>query len=62
MKQATIHNSNHGIYHPFMLHENEIRIIVSALELLSIEDQRRLESLYGKIEPVHGKLSFPITS
>ena len=47
MKQATIHNDNHGIYHPFMLHENEIRIIVSALELLNNPDQKRLESLYG---------------
>ena len=60
MSQATIHDSNHGIYHPFMLHEHEIRIIVNALDLLSIEDKRRLEGLYGKIEPIHGKLSFPI--
>jgi hypothetical protein len=60
MKQATIHNDNHGIYHPFMLHENEIRIIVSALELLNNPDQKRLESLYGRIEPLHGKLSFPL--
>ena len=63
MKQATIHDDNHGIYHPFMLHEHEIGLIVKALEMLSITDKRRLESLYGvgKIEAVSGKLSFPIT-
>ena len=41
MSQATIHNSNHGIYHPFMLHENEIRLIVMALDSLSHEDLKR---------------------
>ena len=63
MKQATIHDDNHGIYHPFMLHEHEIGLIVKALEMLSITDRRTLESLYGvgKIEAVSGKLSFPIT-
>ena len=61
MSQATIHNSNHGIYHSFMLHENEIRLIVMALDSLSHEDRKRLETLYVKIEPLQGKLSFPIT-
>ena len=63
MKQATIHDDNHGIYHPFMLHEHEIGLIVKALKMLSITDRRTLESLYGvgKIEAVSGKLSFPIT-
>ena len=63
MKQATLHDDNHGIYYPFMLHENEIRLIVRALELLSLEDKRKIESLHGvgKIEAVSGKLSFPIT-
>ena len=63
MNHATIHDDNHGIYHPFMLHEHEIGLIVKALEMLSITDKRRLESLYGvgKIEAVSGKLSFPIT-
>ena len=63
MKQEVIHDSNHGIYHPFMLHENEIRLIVSALGMLSHEDRRKIESLHGvgKIESVSGKLSFPIT-
>ena len=61
--QATIHDDNHGIYHPFMLHENEIRLIVRSLELLSMEDKRMIESLHGvgKIEAVRGKLAFPIT-
>ena len=63
MNHATIHDDNHGIYHPFMLHEHEIGLIVKALEMLSITDRRTLESLYGvgKIEAVSGKLSFPIT-
>ena len=63
MKQPTIHDDNHGIYHPFMLHEHELRLIVKALEMLSMEDRRRLESLYGvgKIEAVSGKLAFPIS-
>ena len=63
MKQATFHDDNHGIYHPFMLHEHELRLIVKALEMLSMEDRRRLESLYGvgKIEAVSGKLAFPIS-
>ena len=46
MKQATIHDDNHGIYHPFMLHEHELGLIVKALEMLSMENKRRLESLY----------------
>ena len=64
MRQEVIHDDNHGIYHPFMLHESEIRLIVRALELLSIEDKRKIESLHGvgKIEAVSGKLSFPIRS
>ena len=63
MKQSIIHDSNHGIYHPFMLHEHEIGLIVKALGMLSHQDRRTLESLYGvgKIEAVSGKLSFPIT-
>ena len=45
-----------------MLHEHEIRLIVKALELLSMEDRRKIESLHGvgKIEAVRGKLSFPL--
>ena len=35
MKQATIHDDNHGIYHPFMLHEHELGLIVKSLEMLS---------------------------
>ena len=64
MRQEVIHDSNHGIYHPFMLHEHELGLIVKALEMLSQQDRRRLESLYGvgKIEAVSGKLSFPIRS
>ena len=63
MKQATIHDDNHGIYHPFMLHEHELRLIVKALEMLSMEDRRRLESLYGvvKIEAFSCNLAFPIS-
>ena len=63
MKQATIHDDNHGIYHPFMLHEHELGLIVKALDMLSMEDRRKLESLYGvgKIVSVSGKLSYPIT-
>ena len=63
MKQATIHDDNHGIYNPFMLHEHEIKLIVKALEMLNMQDKRKLESLYGvgKIEAVRGKLAFPVT-
>ena len=63
MKQATIHDDNHGIYHPFMLHEHEIKLIVKALEVLNMDDRRKLESLYGvgKIEAVRNKLAFPVT-
>ena len=63
MRQEVIQDDNHGIYNPFMLHENEIRLIVRALELLSMEDKRKIESLHGvgKIEAVRGKLAFPIT-
>ena len=63
MKQATIHDDNHGIYHPFMLHEHEIKLIVKALEVLNMDDRRKLESLYGvgKIEAVRSKLAFPVT-
>ena len=63
MRQEVIHDDNHGIYHPLMLHENEIRLIVRALELLSMEDKRKIESLHGvgKIEAVRGKLAFPVT-
>ena len=61
--QATIHDDNHGIYYPFMLHEHELGLIVKSLEMLSMQDKRKLESLYGvgKIEAVRGKLAFPIT-
>ena len=62
MRQEVIHDDNHGIYHPFMLHEHEIRLIVKALELLSMEDRRKIESMHGvgKIDAVRGKLSFPL--
>ena len=63
MKQATIHGDNHGIYYPFMLHEHELGLIVKSLDMLSMENKRKLESMYGvgKIDAVRGKLFFPIS-
>ena len=58
--QSVIHDANHGIYHPFMLHENELRILTNALMVLDHSEQKIIESMYGKVDPLYQKLLYPL--
>ena len=57
---SVIQDKNHGIYHPFMLHEQELRILTNALMALDRSDQKIIESMYGKVEPLYQKLLYPL--
>ncbi len=58
--QSVIHDKNHGIYHQFMLHEHELRILTNALIALEHSDKKIIESMYGKIDPLYQKLLNPL--
>ncbi len=56
--QTTI--SENGIYHSIMLHDQELRILTNALMALDRGDQKIIEQMYGKVEPLYNKLLYPL--
>lgn len=47
-----------GTSYPLMLHENELRIITTALNLLSKADESQLDKFYGKVSVLYEKLAY----